>query len=84
MINSEILYEFQCCKWIWHLYLCELNYNHNAVNPLDVVPESFWPEVTELLKEAKYIGQSQNFYLKESDKYADYLGKGGKPYPHKI
>tara|TARA_Y100001968_G_C19403106_1_gene742113 strand:+ start:879 stop:1133 length:255 start_codon:yes stop_codon:yes gene_type:complete len=81
MAISKTQSEFQCCKWIWHLYLCELNYNQKAINPLEVVPESFWPEVTDLLKEAKYIGESKDFYLKESYKYADYLGKGGKPYP---
>ena len=72
-------YALERYKWIWHSYLCELNWNPKAVNPLDIVPESFWPEVSELLKEFKYVGQSQRFYLKKSDEYADYLSKGGKP-----
>ena len=72
--------EFKKCKTIWFLFLSELNWNTKAINPLGLVPESFWPEVTELLIEAKYIGQSQEYYLRESDKYIDYLSKGRKPY----
>ena len=72
--------EFKICKKIWFLFLCELNWNTKAINPLELVPESFWPEVTDLLIEAKYIGQSKDYYLRESDKYMDYLSKGGKPY----
>ena len=72
--------EFKKCKAIWFLFLSELNWNTKAINPLELVPESFWPEITDLLIEAKYIGQSKEFYLRESDKYMDYLSKGGKPY----
>ncbi len=73
-------YEFKNCKTIWFLFLSELNWNTKAINPLELVPESFWPEVTDLLIEAKYIGQSKEYYLRESDKYMDYLSKGGRPY----
>ena len=72
--------EFKKCKRIWFLFLSELNWNTKAINPLEIVPKSFWPEVTELLIEAKYIGQSKEYYLRESDKYMDYLSKGGKLY----
>ena len=72
--------EFKKCKTIWFLFLSELNWNTKAINPLELVPESFWPEVTDLLIEAKYIGQSRQYYLRESDKYMEYLSKGGKPY----
>ena len=72
--------EFKKCKTIWFLFLSELNWNTKAINPLELVPESFWPEVTDLLIEAKYIGQSKEYYLSESVKYIDYLSKGGKPY----
>ena len=68
------------CKAIWFLFLSELNWNPEAINPLELVPESFWPEVTNFLIEARYIGQSRNYYLRESDKYMNYLSKGGKPY----
>ena len=67
------------CKLIWFLFLTELNWNPQAINPLELVPESFWPEVTDLLIEAKYIGQNREYYLRESDKYIVYLSKGGKP-----
>ena len=72
--------EFKKCKKIWFLFLSELNWNTKAINPLELVPEAFWPEVTDLLIEAKYIGQSKEYYLRESDKYMEYLSKGGKPY----
>ena len=72
--------EFLRCKSIWFLFLTELNWNPNAINPLELVPESFWPEVTELLIEARYIGQNTSYYLRESDKYMDYLSKGGRPF----
>ena len=72
--------EFKKCKSIWFLFLSELNWNTKAINPLELVPEAFWPEVTDLLIKAKYIGQSKEYYLTESDKYMDYLSKGGKPY----
>ena len=52
----------------------------NAINPLDIVPELFWPEVSDLLIASKYIGQKREYYLRESDKYIDYLSKGGKPF----
>lgn len=75
-MNSGCLSDFNRCKSIWFLFLTELNWNPNAINPLELVPESFWPEVTDLLIEAQYIGQSRNYYLRESDKYMDYLSKG--------
>jgi len=71
--------EFARCKLIWLLFLTELNWNPNAINPLEIVPESFWPEVTDLLIESKYIGQNREYYLRESDKYMRYLSIGGKP-----
>ena len=60
--------------------MTELNWNSKAINPLEIVPESFWPEVTDRLIEARYIGQKREYYLRESDKYIDYLSKGGKPF----
>ena len=75
-----VVNEFKTCKGIWFLFLSELNWNTKAINPLELVPEAFWPEVTDLLIKAKYIGQSKEYYLTESDKYMDYLSKGGKPY----
>ena len=77
---SECSFNFIKCKSIWFLFLTELNWNSNAINPLELVPESFWPEVTDFLIEAKYIGQSREYYLRESDKYMNYLSKGGKPF----
>ena len=79
-INKETSSDFIRCKSIWFLFLTELNWNPIAINPLEIVPESFWPEVTDLLIEAKYIGQNRAYYLRESDKYIDYLSKGGKPF----
>ena len=79
-INKETSSDFIKCKSIWFLFLTELNWSPNAINPLEIVPESFWPEVTDLLIEAKYIGQKREYYLRESDKYIDYLSKGGKPF----
>ena len=79
-IHSDTVSVFNKCKLIWFLFLTELNWNPNAINPLELVPESFWPQVTDLLIEAKYIGQSRNYYLRESDRYIDYLSKGGKPF----
>ena len=78
--NSDYLSDFNNCKSIWFLFLTELNWNPNAINPLEVIPESFWPEITHLLLEARYIRQSKNYYIRESDKYIDYLSKGGKPF----
>ncbi len=72
--------EFFTCKSIWFLFLTELNWNPQAINPLEHVPEYFSPEVTELLIEEKFIGQNRQYYLTESDKYMDYLSKGGKPF----
>ena len=72
--------EFKKCTIIWFLFLSELNWNTKAINPLELVPESFWPDLTDLLIQAKYIGKSQEYYLRESDKYMEYLSKGGKPY----
>ena len=79
-INNYTSSDFIRCQSIWFLFLTELNWNPKAINPLEIVPESFWPEVTDLLIEAKYIGQKREFYLRESDKYIDYLSKGGKPF----
>ena len=79
-INKDLSSDFIRCKSIWFLFLSELNWNPKAINPLEIVPESFWPEVTDLLIEAKYIGQNQEYYISESDKYIDYLSKGGKPF----
>ena len=79
-INKEVSSDFIRCKSIWFHFLIELNWHPNAINPLEIVPESFWPEVTDLLIEAKYIGQIREYYLRESDKYIDYLSKGGKPF----
>ena len=78
--NKDCLSDFKKCKSIWFLFLTELNWNHEAINPLELVPESFWPEVTQLLIEARYIGQSRGYYLRESDKYMNYLSKGGRPF----
>ena len=72
--------EFIRCKSIWFLYLTELNWNQQATNPLEIVSNSFLPEVTDLLIEAKYIGQTKEHYLRESDKYIDHISKGGKPF----
>ena len=79
-INTDKYSDFIRCKSIWFLFLTELNWNQNAINPLEIVPEAFWPEVTDLLIEARYIGQCRNYYLRESDKYMDYLSKGGRPF----
>tara|TARA_Y100001968_G_C18875024_1_gene489047 strand:+ start:258 stop:515 length:258 start_codon:yes stop_codon:yes gene_type:complete len=79
-LDRDCFSDFFRCKSIWFLFLTELNWNPKAINPLEIVPESFWPEVTDLLIESKYIGQSQEYYLRESDKYMDYLSKGGNPY----
>ena len=79
-INTVCASEFSCCISIWFLFLTELNWNPKAINPLEIVPESFWPEVTDLLIEAKYIGQNKEYYLRESDSYMDYLSRGGKPF----
>ena len=78
-INKDLSSDFIRCKSIWFLFLSELNWNPKAINPLEIVPESFWPEISDLLIEAKYIGQSQEFYRRESYKYINYLSKGGKP-----
>tara|TARA_Y100001968_G_C19059822_1_gene573228 strand:+ start:238 stop:516 length:279 start_codon:yes stop_codon:yes gene_type:complete len=71
--------EFIKCRSIWFLFLIELDWNPKALNPLDRIPESFFPVVIDLLIKAKYIGQNQEFYLNESRKYMKYLSKGGKP-----
>ena len=79
-INKDCSTDFIRCKSIWFLFLTELNWNPKAINPLEMVPESFWPEVNDLLIEAKYIGQNREYYLIQSDKFIDYLSKGGKPF----
>ena len=72
--------DFIRCKSIWFLFLTELNWNPKAINPLEIVPETYCPDLVDLLIEAKYIGQNREHYLRESDKYMDYLSKGGKPF----
>ena len=72
--------DFKKCQSIWFLFLTELNWNPNAINPLDIISVSFGPGVTDLLIEAKYIDQKKEYYLRESDKYMNYLSKGGKPF----
>ena len=79
-INNDSSSDFIRCQLIWFLFLTELNWNPTAINPLEIVPESFWPEVTDLIIEARYIGQKREYYLRESDKYMVYLSKGGKPF----
>ena len=79
-ITTDCTLDFNLCKSIWFLFLTELNWNPHAINPLELVPESFWPEVYDLLIEAKYISQNKKYYLSESDKYMNYLSKGGKPF----
>tara|TARA_Y100001968_G_C19354420_1_gene716410 strand:- start:623 stop:880 length:258 start_codon:yes stop_codon:yes gene_type:complete len=79
-MNTDSSYEFTKCQLIWFLFLTELNWNPDAINPLEIVPESFWPEVTDRLIEAKYIGQNKEYYLRESYKYMDFLSKGGRPF----
>ena len=74
--------EFIRCKLIWFLFLTELNWNPDAINPLEMVPESFWPEVTDLLIKSRFIGETKDYYLRESDKYMNYLSKGGKPFSY--
>ena len=76
-INKDFSSDFIRCQSIWFLFQTELNWNPKAVNPLEIVPESFGPEVTALLIEAKYIRQNREYYLRESDKYIDYLTSKG-------
>tara|TARA_Y100001968_G_scaffold296531_1_gene304798 strand:- start:163 stop:420 length:258 start_codon:yes stop_codon:yes gene_type:complete len=79
-IYSDSSSDFIRCQSIWFLFLTELNWNPKALNPLEIVPESFWPEITDLLLNARYIGQKREYYLRESDKYINFLSKGGKPF----
>ena len=79
-IKTNCLSDFIKCRSIWYIFLTELNWNPNAINPLELVPESFGPEITDLLIEARYISQSRDYYLSESDKYMDFLSRGGKPF----
>tara|TARA_B100000700_G_C14317672_1_gene522178 strand:- start:203 stop:460 length:258 start_codon:yes stop_codon:yes gene_type:complete len=79
-IINESSSDFIKCQRLWFLFLTELNWNSKAINPLEIVPESFWPDVTDLLIEARYIGQKREYYIRESDKYIYYLSKGGKPF----
>ena len=72
--------EINKCMCIWFLFLTELNWNPEAINPLEIFSESARPEVIDFLYESKYIGQNKEFYLRESDKYMNYLSKGGKPF----
>ena len=78
--KSDYPSDFIRCKFIWFLFLTELNWNPKAINPLELVPESFCPHVTDLLIEAKYIYQDSEYYLRQSDRYMDYLSKGGQPF----
>ena len=82
MINlkSDVYSNFIKCKCIWFLFLTELNWNPNAINPLELVSELFGPEINDLLIQARYIGQNKVYYLRESDKYMNYLSKGGNPF----
>ena len=78
--NSDCLSDFIKCKSIWFLFLTELNWNPNAINPLELLSELLGPEITDLLIQARYIGQNRDYYLRESDKYMNYLSKGGSPF----
>ena len=51
-IIKETSSDFISCKLIWFLFLTELNWNPHAINPLEIVPESFLPGLTDLLIEA--------------------------------
>ena len=79
-MNKNNDFDFIRCQSIWFLFLTELNWDPQAINPLEIVPEFLGSEVTGLLIEARYIGQKRQYYLRESDKYIDYLGRGGKPF----
>ncbi len=79
-INTGCFTDLIKLSSIWFLFLTELNWNPKAINPLEIISEFFPPEVTDLLIEAKYIGQNHKYYLRESDKYMDYLSKGGIPF----
>ena len=50
--NSDCLSDFIKCKSIWFLFLTELNWNPSAINPLELVPESF--------RDAVVIGSDEN------------------------
>ena len=60
--SEYCLTEFKKCKSIWFLFLSELNWNPNAINPLELVPEPFWPELFNLLIETRYIGHKRSFF----------------------
>tara|TARA_Y100001968_G_scaffold324496_1_gene363932 strand:- start:14933 stop:15199 length:267 start_codon:yes stop_codon:yes gene_type:complete len=77
-------YEFIRCERIWLLYLCELNWEQKAVNPLDAISDKFSPQLSDLLIRKKYIGQSQDFYLKKSDDFSYLLGKRIKAHPKNL
>ena len=79
-INNKSASDFMKCQSIWFLFLTELSWDPKAINPLEIVPESFWPDVTDLLVEARYIGQKREYYLKEAHKYISDISKGGKPF----
>ena len=79
-VNREINSDFIRCKSIWFLFLTELNWNAQAINPLEIFAESSCSEIIDLLIECKYIGQNRKYYLSESHKYIDYLSKGGIPF----
>ena len=72
--------EFIRCQFIWFLFLTELNWDPDAINPLEIVLDSFCSELTDLLIKSRFIGQTKEYYLRESDKYMNYLSKGGKPF----
>ena len=83
-LNTNYHFEFTRCKLIWFLFLTELNWNPAAINPLEIVSEFLLPEVTDLLLDAKYIAQSKEYYLRESDKYMNYLSRGGRPFENEL
>tara|TARA_Y100001968_G_C19414438_1_gene748218 strand:- start:1880 stop:2137 length:258 start_codon:yes stop_codon:yes gene_type:complete len=78
--SNDVSSEFIKCKMIWFLFLTELNWDSKAINPLELIPEDYGTEVVDFLIEARYIGQNREYYLRESDKYMNYLSKGGKPF----
>jgi len=62
-IVKETSFDFISCKLIWFLFLTEYNWNPQAISPLEIVPESFWSEVIDLLIEAKYMANKREFFL---------------------
>tara|TARA_B100000214_G_C23740104_1_gene522877 strand:- start:17 stop:274 length:258 start_codon:yes stop_codon:yes gene_type:complete len=79
-LDKEDSFAFIQCKSIWFIFLTELNWNPNAINPLEIIIEFYSPELLNTLIELKFIGQDNRYYLRESDRYMDYLSKGGIPF----